>query len=316
MTELVKYLIEVMPQTLETTSQDGYTPLLLAFSLNRFAAAQLLIEAGANPRKVDGFGRNILHLLLAGMGTTIEHEGDLKRLLALIDGPVLQELFTQRDTTNPGAQTPLARWLDRLRRRQPPSGDTKGERDVLKLILSRSEGADLEVMDGSGQFPLHTAVRWSQNHIVETMVERNPTLLHRENATGQTPLDLAETKCLQYNIHNPPNMQDGRGFKLPSRPGQMPPDFGCPERMTKPDVRSIWHVCMEAAERFPGKRMLVPLNDANDVSKRLAITLRTQSQDYVDTQFAKDDMSDPRDEVAEWYQEASLALQRCRISAS
>lgn len=243
-----------MPQSLETTSQGGYTPLLLAFSLNRFAAAQLLIEAGANPRKRDRLGRNVLHLLLAGMSPVTQCDGDLKRWLALIDGPVLQELFTQRSTTSPGAQTPLARWLDRLGRRQPPSGDTKGERDVLELILNCSEGADLEVMDGSGQFPLHKAVRWSQYNIVETMVERKPTLLHRENATGQTPLDLAETKYLQYHIHHPPNMQDGRGFNLPPPPGQTPPDFDrFPERMKEPDIRRTWHVCMEAANASQGR---------------------------------------------------------------
>lgn len=304
-TELIKYLIEVMPESLEATSQDGWTPLLLAFSLHHFPAAQLLINAGANQRKRDREGRNIMHLVVVDTDNEpIRKEGDVKRLLALIEKPVLQDLFTERSTTSPGAQTPLARWLGSFEGRFP-SSDTKGNTAVLRIILDCSLGKDLEIMDGSGQFPLHTAVKVSQCNFVETMLERNPTLLHRENTTGETPVELADRLYLQYHIRSPPHLDNGSKLvrKVYQRVETQP--WFVHEEKAEPDVRRTWLVCKEAAGRFPGRRKLVSLNDANEVSKRLAKRQSEQNGEHVDDRLARAAEFRAQDEVSHWLREAN-----------
>ena len=125
------------------------------------------------------------------------------------------------------------------------------------------------------------------------MLEQNATLLHRENATGQTPLELAEIMYLQYHIRHPPGLNDSVH--------PQPPPF-CESHWETPeaDVRRTWLVCKEVSEHAPAKRMLVSLNDANEVSKRLAKLQRRRSDEYVDARLLKKDL-ESQDEVSEWY---------------
>jgi len=91
-----------------------------------------------------------MHLIFAGTDNAPKREeGNVKRVLELIGKTILRKLLTERSTACPGAQTPLGSWLDCFSR-QNLSSDTKGKRDVLKIILDCSEGADLKMMDGVG----------------------------------------------------------------------------------------------------------------------------------------------------------------------
>ncbi|KAI9868581.1 MAG: hypothetical protein M1830_005513, partial [Pleopsidium flavum] len=193
--ELMKYLIGAIPKSLEAHSKDGWTPLLLAFSLKRSNAAEILIGNGADQMKRDKLGRNIMHLAFAGANGDIQREAmEVKSMLELIDKRFLQKLSVGRCTEGPGALTHLARWSYCMQRCFNKGASPKCE--VLQVLLEISNGTDLEIMDGSGHLPLHVVTKASYHELVRCMLERNPTLLYRENATGQTPLELTETMWL------------------------------------------------------------------------------------------------------------------------
>jgi hypothetical protein len=195
--ELIRYLIEAIPQSIETPSKEGWTPLLLAFSLNRFHAAQVLIEAGANQRRRDKLGRNIMHLAFADINEDLKSQTvEVKKMIELTDRRAVQELSVERCTVDPGALTPLGRWLYCLQRRF--DSDLSAKRDVLELILGLSDGADLEMMDGSGQLPLHVAVKASYHKLVSCIIERNPALLYRRMQRARHLLSW-QRRC-GYNI--------------------------------------------------------------------------------------------------------------------
>lgn len=101
-----------------------------------------MLELTRGEETIRAVTSRILCLLATG-ATPKREEGNVKRLLALIEKAVLRKLFAERLSTCPGAQTPLASWLDCFSR-QIPSRDTKGRRDVLKIILACSEGADFK----------------------------------------------------------------------------------------------------------------------------------------------------------------------------
>lgn len=163
------------------------------------------------------------------------------------------------------------------------------------------------MMDGSGQLPLHAAVKLSQYDLVETMLEQHLTLLHRENATGQTPLELAETMYLQYHMRHPPDLKDGSYIKYSPFKDQRPHLIGCHGETAEPDVRRTWHICKKVAESLPTNRTLVSLNDANEVSRRLPKQQRRQSGEQVDARLAKEEKFKARDEVLQWLREAIRA---------
>lgn len=301
--ELLKYLIDAIPQSLEARSKAGWTPLLLAFSLNRFDAAKVLIEAGADQLKRDKLGRNLMHLVFVGVDDDIQRNAvNAKAVHALINKRVLQDLSVERCAEGPGALTPLGRWLYSLQKCDDKN--PSAEREILKLLLECSNGADLVMMDGSGQLPLHVAVKMSYQEIVRFLVEENPALLYRENAMGQTPLELAETMWLQHHMKNPPNLESmWNNRQRPTRSfGFFPGDRNADEQ----NVVKTWLVCKEAAAKYSTKRTLVSLNDANEVSKRLA---KKGKQIEVEGIYQDGDAKDLdfRDEVSEWYHHNDLA---------
>ncbi|KAI9869623.1 MAG: hypothetical protein M1830_005284 [Pleopsidium flavum] len=233
--ELMKYLIDAIPKSLEA-SKDGWTPLLLAFSLNRSNAANILIGNGADQLKRDKLGRNIMHLAFAGANGDIQCEAvEVKSMLELIDKRFVPKLSVGRCTEGPGALTHLARWSYRMQRCFNKGASPKC--DVLEVLLEVSNGTDLEIMDGSGHLSLHVAMKASA---VETNVIRT------------------------------------------------------------------WRVCEETAKKYPGKRKLVSLNDANEVSKRLAKKKSKQSDVKDKNQNGEEKASDLKDEVSEWYHHAGL----------
>lgn len=81
---------------------------MLALSLNQIPTAQLLIGAGASPRK------EATRALMSCIFEFCWHrkhtkykERNVRRFLALLDKPVLQSLLTKRSITSTGAQLRL-----------------------------------------------------------------------------------------------------------------------------------------------------------------------------------------------------------------
>ncbi|KAK4892584.1 hypothetical protein LTR49_028578, partial [Elasticomyces elasticus] len=90
---LLKYIVKAMPNTMETKSIDGLTPLPIVFKLARKAAAYILINAGADQTCRDKSWKNVVHMTLTGF---IQHNSDSEKLsgmLDLIDGRTLETIL-------------------------------------------------------------------------------------------------------------------------------------------------------------------------------------------------------------------------------
>ena len=75
----------------------------------------------------------------------------------------------------------------------------------------------LTMMDGSGQYPLYQAIKHSYTGLVEVMFTHDLALLSRENAMGQTPLELAESLYVRDCIKGKPDVRRGGYRKLEDR---------------------------------------------------------------------------------------------------
>jgi hypothetical protein len=103
-----------------------------------------------------------------------------------------------------------------------------------------------------------------------------------ENATGQTPQDVANTSYLRWTMDNPPTLADSNHSYIIYYRGEpagilerSPNKFIKPEKeggdCLTDDALSMWKICHQmAAASNTNKRKLVSLYDANEIAKRLA----------------------------------------------
>ena len=226
-------------------------------------------------------GRNAMHHILApDNGSAIRDAWLLEELLGFFDDKTIQPMLLERSGSDPGATTPLSLWL-----RQGG-----WSRRILEILLTYSEGKDLEIMNGAGDYPLHQVVGAGSTWMVQTMVDLNPSLLHRENAVGLTPLELANNGRLRSQLDSPPSVST-----VPHRTkveDQDPANFRAKSGERSP---TLLEVCNETALARPQKRKLVSLFDANEVAKRLA-SKQNQNLNRRDESRNK-----PGDEVSEWF---------------
>lgn len=257
--ELIKYLINAEPQSLETKSTEGFTPLSLAFSLGRVEAIRILLAAGANPTARDALGRNILHLALYAVAT---HAVKLDDLLTLVDKPLLQELALERCSEAPTGMTPLARWLETSRQQ-------KGRTETLTTLHRHTGGEALTMMSGDGQFPMHQVVKKDSGHrILQAMLKMNPALAFVENAMGQTPIELAEALYIQSATDSAPTIPSDSLYYSPTLTLKKDTvDLEAQEGR----VVKVWKILRQAAAENPAqKRKLASVMQASEVARRLA----------------------------------------------
>jgi hypothetical protein len=318
--KLISYLIERMPNSLELKSQQGYTPLALAFSLGRTEVIKLLIAAGADQTVRDSDRANILHLILVS-AYSIDSPGEkmLKELLPLIDKRLIGSLLSERSSHEPGSLTPLARWLSRNK-----------DPEILTILLEfgKDTGNEhLELLDGSGDTPLHYAVKAGSVDCVQVILKYRPDLLHRENSVGRTPYELAEDAYTASCVENTPSVSGTGTYSTITQP---------PYSFTEKDanhwrvghvnrvwsfvevsaVDRMWTFLEDFAKENPdtGKRRLVSLLDANEVAKRLAGRHTGRRILSVGDDEASDVESDAggsdefMDEVRIWYSSAPSNL--------
>ncbi|KOC16985.1 ankyrin repeat protein [Aspergillus flavus AF70] len=296
---LVEYLVREVPECLETRSAGRYTPLALAYSLNRADYADILIKAGASQTVRDSRGNNLIHLLLCGIdGDTSGKPGNIKRLLGLLDPRLAPSLLVERSSDEPGSVTPFARWMHHA---YFNGSDADRLIDIARILLEFAESTGqkhLELLDGTGNTPVHYAVKHELVQILELMMDRRPDLLYRENATGNTPLELEEDAWTLKATSEPPSFRtrdrswNGRWITDANMVDVDPESF-LPD--LRPPEKSLRDVCHERASGRPEKRKLVTLNEANEVAKRLAAQKSSrwgqrQSQGFTET-----------DQVARWY---------------
>lgn len=133
------------------------------------------------------------------------------------------------------------------------------------------------MMDGSGQFPLHQAVKQSYTGLVKIMLAHDPALLHRENAMGRTPLELAESLYVRVIVKGNPDIRTCRYSPLALRNCEdfVEPfssgDDGLEDWVTEETaIRLTLDVCRDSATKEPRARKLVSVSEAREVVKRLA----------------------------------------------
>lgn len=279
--KVLNYLIQTLPESMETKSESGHTPLSLAFNRRRVDAAKALIAAGADQTTRDFKGRNIIHLALWSMHkSTTNDAARIESLLHLIDKRVRKTLFLERCQQSPGGTTPLAHWLsqnDDYEYSPYKTLSKKRSSAIFETILKHSDGEDLLMMDGSGQFPLHQAVKGRHHNIASLILQHDPALIGQENAMGQTPLELAEALYVRHCTRaNPEIVPSARATALQDRHPDTFLDPSDDRRSVADTDRAVltWQVCKAAgaahAKQHSGRtRKLVSLHEAREVAKRL-----------------------------------------------
>ncbi|KAL8827871.1 MAG: hypothetical protein Q9170_006840 [Blastenia crenularia] len=291
--EVLKYLIEVMPDSIDVASvQDQLTPLALAFIKGNVQAAEALIKAGADQTARDADGRNLVHMALinASKTSSTKKTKTFKDLVSLIDKRVVGSLFTERSKVGPGGITPLGllllprpgyHYAGNSPRANIPS-------KIFTIMLEFGGEEATRMMDGSGQFPLHQAVKTSHTAMVKLLLEHDPALLSRENAMGQTPHELAHSLYVRDCAKGNPSIRR-QGYKaLDSR---KPEEFVKKDRNDgstgegededqewNGDIVRTWKICKKYAVEQPKGRKLVSVNEAREVAKRLAERKRKEKE--------------------------------------
>ena len=298
-----------MPDTLETKSRSGHTPLSLAFSRCSVQIAKVLIAAGADQTTRTLLGQNILHLAL--QSSEADFAPEVRSLLELIDKRVVRSLFVERCQGGPGGTTPLACWLWKLYSEAKSWGFPRQETqssEVLDAILDYSGGEDLIMMDGSGQFPLHLAVKTRASNIVARMLAHDPALLWRENAMGQTPLELAESLYIRHCTSGNPDIGHARKKTQDLKPEDFLPktDISTQDENADSDIDDVvhtWRICQASAAAHPGMRKLISVSEAREVAKRL--TEQTKREKAPEASEEEDDdgkekKEELEDEISRW----------------
>lgn len=214
--DVLTYLIEVLPDAVNAKDSTGLTPLHVAFRTHNVLAAKALIEAGADQTACD-FGRcNVLHHMLClikgknGFSDATELERNyvlesyaerhlipMRSLMELLDKSLLPSLFTQR-SGGWECLTPLASWFCQV------GPDNAFLTAVSRILLDYSKGVELDVMDSEGRNPLHLLVKYNSPPtnrdfyaLAVLLLESRPEILLKEDTSGKTPLELAESAALK-----------------------------------------------------------------------------------------------------------------------
>ncbi|KAK8155182.1 ankyrin repeat-containing domain protein [Phyllosticta citrichinensis] len=302
--KLIDYIVDAVPKSLKTKSpSSGLTPLHLAFRLGRYAVARALIDAGADQTTRDKDGNNLIHTLLQNIpheaGDDVYRPQQLSKMLDLVDRRLLPSLFTERSATDFGGSTPLSKWLETL------ACDSDRDAAILNVILDFSPSLEeLELVNGAGDTPLHIVIRKQFLRLANIILDRRPELLHRENATGRTPAEIAWDERMSECFKEPPQLPRdpgsifgtsisqtvGRDPIVRRRPEQFVHEQTAIDKKQPSTVLKTWNMVEErlSSDEKAGqsKRKLVSLSEANEVARRLAKKQRdgswTSSHDGVD----------------------------------
>ncbi|KAK8234423.1 ankyrin repeat protein [Phyllosticta capitalensis] len=300
---LIKYIVDAVPKSLKTKSPTtGQTPLHLAFRLGHYTASRTLIEAGADQTTRDKDGNNLLHSILRNEDYR-PHQ--LSKMLGLLDRRLLASLFTERTsvdlvrstsslltsgiTVDQAGSTPLSAWLQQRLRH------SEWDAKILAILLDLSPNLEeLEMVNSAGDTPLHIAIKRQYLRLANMILDRRPELLHRENATGRTPAEMAWDARMAQCFKDPPYIPRDPSMSIYGQnaiqAAERDPVASRPQnRFVKKDneakededsmneqtrVRKIWDMVKQrlslGQEAGQAKRKLVSLSEANEVTRRLA----------------------------------------------
>lgn len=288
---LVNYIVTNDPSLLERRSLGGFTPLHVACTLHITDVIRLLLAAGADARRRDTTGRNMLHHLLVRDGKILQN------LLSLFPKRDVAEMLLERDVLG---NTPLAFWQS-----QCSNAFSNGISDAIAvpaLLASYSSGKDLTVLNAAGDLPLHVAIKQGRPLHVRHFLERDAHTLGWENGTGITALELAFGMRQSAAV-----LEAGKGGANSHDRGEWQPGT-VPDIMTKDRMHFVkkegrtmeekvwdgeldamqkaewvWEECLAAKarlEREEGgvKRRLVALSEANEVARHAVLAQKRASE--------------------------------------
>ncbi|CAG9972479.1 unnamed protein product [Clonostachys byssicola] len=214
--KVLKYLIQRYPDAVESRDSTGHTPLLIAARIGRISLVEILIRDGhADQTVCNSKGENVLHLALLG---PVEARR-FYELTKIIDTRLLDDLFLQRKKLSANGTVPLHSWIAHICGYPSRDGDSDifseygtytPLRDrpadlvaLLQTLIEFSNDKVLESFNDVGDTCLHTAIKSRQFAIVRGLIQHNPGLVCRENAMGQTPLELANDLVFRATIKPP-----------------------------------------------------------------------------------------------------------------
>lgn len=282
---LLHYLVKTFPEYIDVKSQDLMTPLQVAFRSHRIEAAKILIAAGADQTARDKMSNNLVHHLLKTQVTSEEKLKDISAMLDLIDKTLLPSLFLQRSAEPPGSLTPFAQFVHQSHQSHHyHQQTTNSKKPTIKTLLNYSHGLELPSLNGSGHTPLHLSILHHDEILTKIILEVDPTLLLREDATGRTPYEIAEDEFISSLVSDPPILNlaqreypsgSKRRFQTLSICDRDPETFLADlDRDLRSSREKIWDLLQETKTKLlregDSKRRLVTLNEANEVARRLA----------------------------------------------
>jgi len=193
---------------------------------------------------------------------------------------------------------------------------------MFDVIFKYSQGKDLLIMDGAGELPLHKLVREHRHGSIRYIIEYKPELLWVESATGMTPIDIASTAYLQSVCEESPRLPYINRYSISDErasyfSSNMSP-LCCDVDGENYENRSVQYITLATLQKllkkYPGKRRLVSLMDANEVAKRLALQQQKEQkfkdfagdrkQFHTESDDGNVDGTQDDDEVTEWKDKA------------
>lgn len=307
---MVQHLVdEYGSDLLESKSAQGYTPLQLAVARHHTTCARILIKGGADQTVRDRKGRNLMHLALQNADDTLD---TVKDLIVLLDPRLITSMLTEQSSDHPGSVTPIARMMHchsspysySYRYGQTFPDHRRGsvhfeDADIIQFLLSLAEPTGqkhLELLNGAGNTPMHDAIKQRRYRALGMMIDRRPDLLHREDATGRTPFELAKDLWVREATADPPHINfkdwqyEGDQHNAVKRP---PESFVRDSEDDIGDVgQAIWELCRERSQTCH-KRRLVTLFEANEVANRLAARQHARNPERLG-------VGEENDEVSSW----------------
>ncbi|CAG9988902.1 unnamed protein product [Clonostachys byssicola] len=221
--KLVKFLIDACPDVLEKRSSNGYTPLMSACWNRNVEIMKILIAANVDQSVRLDTGHNILHVALGRK----QDVRTLRQVLDLIDPTLRAHLFQQRRRLTHGGTAPIHSWISTVcgqggnstydysqRRWHDYYGEWKDVAQILNLLLEYSNGEGLELLNGAGDTPLHTAIMYRHIVLARVLIQFKPELLYRENAVGRTPAEIAYDNLTASQLVKPNTL--GLGYTATS----------------------------------------------------------------------------------------------------
>jgi hypothetical protein len=288
---LVTYLLKVVPESLETKNFAGYTPLHLACKFGRLSLAGILIEAGANQATRDSQSNNLIHSAVSRLPGDSEGKSVklFRQILDLLEPEVRSNMLLARNSSviMTGA-TPLHAFIQRWYGSTASNYEEKWTKQhvaLVNMLLKYSKGAELGIINGSGDLPLHTLITSRSETLVKVLLDFNPQLLSIENAVGRTPIEIAQDQYLTERFSAPPTViphhwyHNADSEDLVNRgPEKFDPDHIVDKRTQS---EKMWDLVKRYTAKNPNiKRKLISLNEANEVAKRLGQISKGYSNIY------------------------------------